>query len=220
MPRQARSAVTRRRIIEAAVDVFSEVGYPAAGLADVLERVEMTKGALYHHFDSKESVASAIIDEGAVAALDAFRSTCAASSPALENMIHGTFVAASLTASDKVVRTGGQLVRTLGEFNGASNRVYGGWLMAMKKQARQAQIEGDLRESLDPDAVGEAIVAALAGTQLISATTSGSADLIPRFTRSWEILLFAITADRSLPYFREFLAREALRHEHPPLTIG
>jgi hypothetical protein len=31
----------------------------------------------------------------------------------------------------------------------------------------------------------------------------------------WEVLLPAIAAESSLPYFREFLAREALRQEAP-----
>ena len=33
MARQARSEVTRRKLIDAAIDVFSEVGYVAAGRA-------------------------------------------------------------------------------------------------------------------------------------------------------------------------------------------
>ena len=61
MVRQARSEATRQRIIDSAVDLINEIGYPAAGLADIIERAEMTKGALYYHFDSKEALASAIM---------------------------------------------------------------------------------------------------------------------------------------------------------------
>ena len=64
MVRQARSEATRRKIITSAVELFNEIGYPAAGLGDIIERAEMTKGALYYHFDSKESLATAIIEEG------------------------------------------------------------------------------------------------------------------------------------------------------------
>src|ERR1700752_3583569 len=89
MVRQARSEATRSTIITSAVEFFNEIGYPAAGLGDIIERAEMTKGALYYHFDSKESLATAIIEEGADTALTAFRSISEPSSPALENMIHG-----------------------------------------------------------------------------------------------------------------------------------
>ena len=64
MARQARSEATRKKIVDAAVDLFAEVGYQATGLGDIIERAELTKGALYYHFDSKEALATAIIEEG------------------------------------------------------------------------------------------------------------------------------------------------------------
>ncbi|MCV7230078.1 helix-turn-helix domain-containing protein [Mycolicibacterium komossense] len=63
MVRQARSEATRRKILDAAIELFSEVGFAATSLGDIIERAEMTKGALYYHFESKESLASAIIEE-------------------------------------------------------------------------------------------------------------------------------------------------------------
>src|SRR5690349_17950524 len=53
--RQARSEVTRRKIIDAAVGLFNDVGYSNAGLGDIIEHAGLTKGALYHHFSSKEA---------------------------------------------------------------------------------------------------------------------------------------------------------------------
>ena len=61
MVRQARSEATRQRIVNAAVELFSDVGYQATGLGDIIERAQLTKGALYYHFDSKEALATAII---------------------------------------------------------------------------------------------------------------------------------------------------------------
>ncbi len=56
MAPQARSEATRQKILDAAIDLFSEVGYAAAGLGEIIERAGMTKGALYHHFDSKDAL--------------------------------------------------------------------------------------------------------------------------------------------------------------------
>ena len=60
---QARAEATRRRILDSAVDLFSEMGYGETGLADILQRAGVSKGAFYYHFDSKEAVAAAIIQE-------------------------------------------------------------------------------------------------------------------------------------------------------------
>ncbi|MDT5148126.1 MAG: hypothetical protein QOC58_2771, partial [Mycobacterium sp.] len=73
MARQVRSEATRRKIFDAAIDVFGDVGFAAAGWGTIIERTGMTKGALYHHFESKEALASAIIEEGSETLLGAFR---------------------------------------------------------------------------------------------------------------------------------------------------
>jgi AcrR family transcriptional regulator len=208
---QARSETTRQKIFDAAVDVLSEVGYAATGLGEVIERAGMTKGALYHHFDSKEALATAIIEHGANLTSDAFRHVCESPSPALENMIHGVFIVSDLLVSDKTARTAEQLTRVLAEFNSTASQVWSGRLDAMTTQASLACAEGDLREGLDPYVVSESILNAMLGAQLLSKTANGN-EHIKRLTRSLELLLPAIVADTSLGYFREFLARESLRH--------
>ncbi len=212
MVRQARSEATRRRIVNAAVELFAEVGFQATGLGDIIERAEMTKGALYYHFDSKEALATAIIEEAADTALTTFRSISEPTAPALENMIHGIFVIADLITTDKMVRTGAQLLRAFGGFSAATALTHGHLLSEMVAQARQAIAEGDLRDGVEPDTVGEVIVGAVLGAELISSAASGGADLVERVARAWTLLLPAIASEDSLPYFREFLARESLRH--------
>jgi len=211
MAPQARSEVTRQKILDAAMDVFSEVGYAAAGLGEVIERAGMTKGALYHHFDSKEALATAIIEQGTNLTSDAFRHVCESTSPALENMIHGVFLVTDLLVSDKTARTAEQLTRGLAEFNSTASQVWSTRLDAMTTQASLASVEGDLREDLDPDVVSESIVNAMLGAQLLAKAADGD-DHVKRLTRSLQLLLPTIVVDTSLAYFREFLARESLRH--------
>ncbi|OBG29097.1 hypothetical protein A5672_03435 [Mycobacterium alsense] len=215
---QARAETTRQKILDAAIDVFSEVGYAAAGLGEVIQRAGMTKGALYHHFDSKEALATTIIEQGTSLTRDAFRRVCESSSPALENMIHGVFIMADLLVSDRAVSTAEQLTRLLAGFNDAASRVWPDRLQAMITQADLASAEGDLREGLDSYVVSEAILGAVFGANLFSDAAGGS-DHLMRLTRSLELLLPAIVADRSLDYFREFVAREPLRH-HPATAAG
>jgi AcrR family transcriptional regulator len=211
MAPQARSEATRQKILDAAMDLFSEVGYAAAGLGEIIERAGMTKGALYHHFDSKEALATAIIEQGDNLTRDVFGHVCQYSSPALENLIHGVFVVTDLLVSDKAARTAEQLTRGLAEFNNAASQVWPNRLDAMTTQARRAMTEGDLRDGLDPQVVSESILNAMLGAQLLSSAAQDTGH-ITRLTRSLELLLPAIVADQSLDYFRQFLAREPLRH--------
>jgi AcrR family transcriptional regulator len=211
MVRQARSEATRRKIIASAVDLFNEMGYSATGLGDIIERAEMTKGALYYHFDSKESLATAVIVESSATLTQAFKTIAESSAPALENLIHGVFVVADLMHTDNVVRSGLQLLRTLGEFNDVAANTYAGWIAEMTAHAHNAIDEGDLRAEIDPSALGETILVAMLGAELLSNAMSSGADVLERLARTWEVLLPAIATDDSLAYFREFLKRESMR---------
>jgi AcrR family transcriptional regulator len=218
MVRQARSEATRRKIITSAVELFNEIGYAASGLGDIIDRAEMTKGALYYHFDSKEALATAIIEEGSAHLLEAFRNITASSAPTLESMIHGVFVVADLLGTDQIARSGTHLLRAFGEFNDAAAHTYRGWLAEMTERTRQAIDEGDLRPDLDPHAVGETIVGSMLGAELLASATTSGADMLHRVAQTWTVLLPAIVNQESLSYFDEFLARESMRHSPAPVA--
>ncbi len=152
MVRQARSEATRRKIITSAVELFNEIGYPATGLGDIIERAEMTKGALYYHFDSKESLATAIIEEASARLFEAFRSITTSSAPTLESMIHGMFVVADLWRTDQIARSGTQLLRAFGDFNEAAARTYRGWVAEMTDANQSSNRRG--RYSSGPRSAG------------------------------------------------------------------
>lgn len=218
MVRQARSEATRRKIIMSAVTLFNEIGYSATGLGDIIERAEMTKGALYYHFDSKESLATAIIEEGSANLFRAFRTITESSAPALESIIHGAFVVADLLSTDMLARSGMQLLRMFGEFNDAAAHTYNGWLDNMSARTQLAVEEGDVRPDLDPRTVGETVVGAMLGAELLSSATSSGTDVSARVARVWELLLPAIVTDEAEPYFRAFLERESLRRAAPAVV--
>jgi AcrR family transcriptional regulator len=211
MVRQARSEATRRKIIDSAVDLINEIGYPAAGLGDIIERADLTKGALYYHFDSKEALATAIIEEGSESLLGAFRAAGRSSSPAMENVIHGSFVVTDVLAADRVARAGARLLRTFGGFNPAAKSTVQILVDELVERLKTAASEGDVRATLDAETTGSTIVAAMLGDELLSSTLADGADLRARFARTWELVLPAVIADESLNYYREFLARQAVR---------
>jgi AcrR family transcriptional regulator len=51
----ARSAV-QARIVAAAVGLFSEKGFDATSVQEIVERAQVTKGALYHYYRSKDDL--------------------------------------------------------------------------------------------------------------------------------------------------------------------
>lgn len=212
MARQARSEATRQKILDAAVALFIEVGFAATGLGDIIERAELTKGALYYHFDSKESLASGVIAEASDAVFEATRGTIESASPALEKLIHLSFVVGGLVANDQGVRAGVQLARALHEFNTTAFGAYSAAQALLTTLAREACEEGDTRDELPPDAVAETLLATYLGTEVLSVAATGGGDLLRRLTRAWNILLPALTTAESTSYFQEFVSRETLRH--------
>ncbi|GAA4540109.1 TetR/AcrR family transcriptional regulator [Mycobacterium paraffinicum] len=219
MPRQVRSEATRRKILDAAIEVFGEVGYAAAGWGAIIERTGMTKGALYHHFDSKESLASDILREGSDALLTAFRNVCGSSSPGLENLLHGAFTIVEVLNSDKMVRTAEQLASALSGLNEAAAGFYADLAGKIAEEARRAISEGDLRQNVDPEVLSEFLVGAMFGTRLVSNaiarhdTNRGvGVDIAGRLRQILELLLPGTVTEASLPYFRQFLGREMMRH--------
>lgn len=219
MARQARSEATRRKILDAAVQLFSEAGFAATGLGDIIERAELTKGALYYHFESKESLASEIVEESAHIVSETFSTICGSSSPAMENVIHSSFAVAGIMVTDPMVRTGTQLARALGEFNPAVTRFYRDALGLVAKQLAEARADGDLRTELPPDAVAETLLSAYLGAELLTSPSGDRSDLIGRLQRIWDIVLPAIAEQDALPFLKEYLSREGLRHRQTTLTL-
>lgn len=56
----------RARLLDAAVSVVRQKGYSAATVDDLCVAAGVTKGAFFHHFDSKESLAVAAADHWSV----------------------------------------------------------------------------------------------------------------------------------------------------------
>lgn len=57
---QQRSEQTRRQLVLAAARQFARVGYVRATMAEISAAAGVTKGALYFHFPSKETLADAV----------------------------------------------------------------------------------------------------------------------------------------------------------------
>jgi len=54
---------TRERLLQAAFSEVYRSGFQSAGIDTILAATNVSKGALYHHFDSKEALGYAIVEE-------------------------------------------------------------------------------------------------------------------------------------------------------------
>ena len=60
---QKRVIRTRKKLKEAALDVFSEKGIDAATVADITEKADLGKGTLYQHFDDKDQIVITLVED-------------------------------------------------------------------------------------------------------------------------------------------------------------
>ena len=58
-----KSAETRGKILMAAFEEIYQCGFQAASLNNILKNTNITKGALYHHFNNKMELGYAVVDE-------------------------------------------------------------------------------------------------------------------------------------------------------------
>jgi AcrR family transcriptional regulator len=71
-PRERRRALTRTALLDAAAHVFARRGFEGASLDEIAETAGFTRGAIYKHFDGKESLLLAVYDRCNERTLQAF----------------------------------------------------------------------------------------------------------------------------------------------------
>ncbi len=60
---QKRASRTRKKLKEAALDVFSEKSVDAATVEEITEKADLGKGTLYQHFEDKEEIVITLVEE-------------------------------------------------------------------------------------------------------------------------------------------------------------
>src|SRR5579862_3490189 len=63
--RELTKAANRETILQAAREVFGELGFDAASVRDIIRRTNLSVGAFYNYYRSKEEVFEALSDDAA-----------------------------------------------------------------------------------------------------------------------------------------------------------
>ena len=61
--RQEYARATRRALLKSAERAFARRGYAATSIEDIVKSARVTRGALYHHFSSKQEIFVAVLED-------------------------------------------------------------------------------------------------------------------------------------------------------------
>jgi AcrR family transcriptional regulator len=175
--RKKQPVQTRSAILEAAGSEFSRKGYSGAGLGPIVASAGLTKGALFHHYPDKRSLAVAWATDslaaameslwltplGGVASLDAFRSLSRARCMELQpDDATSTLVAitAETAAADPVLAA-------------ALDAVFSAWKSAISSLLERGKAAGWIHRSIQPEAEAAFYVAVFSGFTVTTKASPG-----------------------------------------------
>ncbi|KNB49203.1 ScbR family autoregulator-binding transcription factor [Streptomyces caatingaensis] len=221
MAKQDRAIRTRRTILEAAAAVFDERGYEAATITEILSRAEVTKGALYFHFASKEDLAHAVID---AQLLDAPRLPEPPPASRMQRLVDLGLVFAHRMRDDPLLRGSVRLTLDQGPSGIDRGGPFRGWTRLHARVLAEGKERGEVLPHVVPADTAELIVGAYAGINTMSQAVSGRADLERRAISLYEHIMPSIAVPSVLARLdlapgrgaRALAEAERLRAAGPP----
>lgn len=159
---------TRERLLQAASREIYRSGFQSASLDTILAVAGVTKGALYYHFDSKEALGHAVIDE--VIAPDV-RGKWVHPFQSVKDPIDALIGAVRrIPVRPADVRGGCQLNNLAQEmspldagFRRRMAKIFDAWRQAVASILREGQIHGSVRRDVEPDDAAGLLIAMVEG---------------------------------------------------------
>ncbi|MCZ9883644.1 ScbR family autoregulator-binding transcription factor [Arthrobacter sp. B2a2-09] len=209
---QGRAKATRETIIAGAAKVFAEHGYGTSSITLVADAAQVTKGALYFHFKSKDELARAVLDEQHAVAVRTGEAILAENGTALTTMINLCGAFGTQLANDQIFRAGIRLTLEASAFGQTARGPYEDWIATLARLAEQGITEGQIRPSVEPLALARYIVASFTGVQMVSNILTGRDDVMNRIQEMWEILLPGIMREDSAEDPKELAGLISRKH--------
>ncbi|MGW6703914.1 ScbR family autoregulator-binding transcription factor [Streptomyces sp. NPDC054956] len=176
MSQKETSRRTRQAIVEAAGAVFAEKGFNGATIADVYQRLGLTKGAFYYYFKNKEELAQAVL----ASRIDTLGFPLVPRSTRLQELIDKDMLFAVQIRSDPIVQGSLRLSLERGSQHVDRLRPYQDWIDLNRSALGRARECGELHAHVDLDAVANLFVSAFTGVQVLSEVMSEWEDLEAR----------------------------------------
>lgn len=171
--RSSKGNQTRQRIIEKAAQVFNRHGFAGASIADLMKATGLEKGGIYRHFGSKQDLAEAAFDYAWDAVSVPRQRGLEEQNNSLDKLL--LFVRNFVGAPPRAIIGGCPLLNTAVDcddgnvaLRNKARTALSGWRSRIADLVRTGQKSGELRNSVDPDAVAVVVISALEGAVMIS----------------------------------------------------
>ena len=159
---------TRERLLQAAFREIHKSGFQGAGIDTILAATNVTKGALYHHFDSKEALGYAIVEEIITKIVhDRWLHPLLSDGQPIDILIG---IVQRTPVQPKDVRAGCPLLNLATEmspldeqFRKRLERIFLAWQEGVATLLRKGQAQGTVRRDLNPDEAASFLIAMIEG---------------------------------------------------------
>jgi TetR/AcrR family transcriptional regulator, transcriptional repressor for nem operon len=166
---------TRERLLQAASREVHRHGFQSAGIDAILAATNVTKGALYYHFESKEALGYAIIEE-VIAELTRGRWMLPLQRSKDNDPIDALIsIVQAIPSRPEDVRNGCPLVNLTQEmsqldeqFRKRLERIFHAWQEEIAKALRRGQSEGTVRRDLVPEETASFLMAMVEGYEVLA----------------------------------------------------
>jgi TetR/AcrR family transcriptional regulator, transcriptional repressor for nem operon len=159
---------TRERLLQAAFREIYRSGFQSASLDAILASAGVTKGALYHHFENKEALGYAVIEE--IIAPDVFSTWVRPLQRGREPIDALIGIVRGISVRPESVRGGCQLNNLAQEmsplhagFRKHLEAVFRTWKQGVAFVLREGQVDGTVRRDLEPAETASCLIAMVEG---------------------------------------------------------
>ena len=196
---------TRQRLIAAASRQFAQRPYSMVSLDDILSEAELTKGAMYFHFASKQALALAIVDDLTEMSRAAVAELVARKMSGLETVIDLVYLLAVQDTQNEVARAGVRLLDSLDNTE-LSTTLWQSWVETVTTLIQKAVTDGDIVDHHDPEDIAKMLVALWVGIRRISDLDQPERHL-DNLRNAWILALPSFTNPDRIDYFTQFIKR-------------
>ena len=203
---ERRADTTRQRLVAAASHQFARRSYSMVSLDDILAEAELTKGAMYFHFPSKQALASAIIDDLTEMSGAVVTELLARRMSGLETLIDLFCLLAVQDIQHEVARAGARLLETLDNTTALPNTLWQSWIEFVTTLIQKAVTDGDVIDNTNPEDVAKMLLAVWVGMRRISDLDQPE-HYLDNLERAWVLALPSFTNPDRIDYFTQFIKR-------------
>lgn len=197
---QSRAVATKQKLIAAAVELFIVRGYLETTPKQIATAADLTTGAFYYHFSSKEELGLAIAEQSwpnVAKVLNVYLDT---PQPGLEGVTRAVFAVAASIFTDPLQWTGFFLDHAVGYLSTHARQMHRDRLGAFTSTLHEALIDSEIRSAVSRKQASELLCLAALGALMVSGVLNeGVKAGLDRLEMAWSAALGTIVPAEQIP---------------------